>query len=91
MSPSDVVDIANKPLLLCAKVGAKMLLDSPTDPVTRSLCWPEFKIWLSWSVPGLDVVPALVLLVGELMPLAMIILLFNRSATWLVTVDAYVA
>lgn len=42
-------------------------------------------------MPGLDVVPTLVLLVGELMPLAMIILLFNRSATWLVAVVAYVA
>ena len=42
-------------------------------------------------MPGFDVVPALVLFVGEMMPLAMIILLFNRSATWLVTVDAYVA
>lgn len=91
MSPSDVVDIANKPLLLCARVGANTLLESPTDPAARSFCCPEFKIWLSWSVPGFDVVPALVLFVGELMPLAMIILLFNRSATWLVTVDAYVA
>ena len=79
MSPSDVVDIANKPLLLWAKVGAKMLFECPTDPATRSLVWPEFKIWLSCSVPGLEVVPALVLLVGEETPFAMIMLLLSRS------------